>query len=209
MPGGAGSALINCHARQIGYRAALPAIRKLPAPSHCCIPAQHATTRPYLPCQRVPRRPGRSRCTRPQMPSDMCSLSNETFKDEASKTPAPPIRMDSNRSRGICQLHLAGTTQWSVLAVAISTGAIRHCRIRRCTSTARHPGFDCGGGGQGTYDYRLVARGYSTAFGWSLWGTYGGPTVSFATPLNEAAFSSAVCSSRETSWPAFSPVFAT
>ena len=123
MPGGAGSALINCHARQIGYRAALPAIRKLPAPSHCCIPAQHATTRPYLPCQRVPRRPGRSRCTRPQMPSDMCSLSNETFKDEASKTPAPPIRMDSNRSRGICQLHLAGTTQWSATARAINTGS--------------------------------------------------------------------------------------
>lgn len=33
---------------------------------------------------------------------------------------------------------------------------------------------DCGGGGQGTYDYRLVARGYATALGWSGWATYGG-----------------------------------
>lgn len=73
----------------IGHRASLPAIRKLPAASHCCISAQHATTRPYLPCQRVPRRPGRSRCTRPQTPSAMSSLSNENSRNGPANASRP------------------------------------------------------------------------------------------------------------------------
>ena len=77
------------HARQVGHRAMLPAIRKFPAASHCCIPAQHATTRPYLPCQRVPRRPGRSRCTRPQTPSAMSSLSNEDSRNGPANASRP------------------------------------------------------------------------------------------------------------------------
>jgi hypothetical protein len=74
---------------KIGHRARLSAIRKLPAASHCCIPAQHATTRPYLPCQCVPRRPGRSRCTRPQTPSAMSSLSDETSRNGPANASRP------------------------------------------------------------------------------------------------------------------------
>jgi hypothetical protein len=111
MPGGAGSALIDCHARQFATRATLPAIRKLQAASHSCSPAQHTTTRPYLPCQRVPQRPGRWRCTRPQTPSNMSSLSIETFKEQTRQERRLLHSEDSNRSRGICQLHFAGTTQ--------------------------------------------------------------------------------------------------
>jgi hypothetical protein len=88
----------DCHARQIGHRARLPAIRKLPAASHCCIPSQHATTRPYLPCQHVPRRPGRSRCTRPQTPSAMSSLSNENSRNGPANASRPFRTMLTGRA---------------------------------------------------------------------------------------------------------------
>jgi hypothetical protein len=72
-------------------------IRKHPAASPCCLPTQHATTRPHLPCQRMPRRPGRSRYTRPQTPSAMSSLSTEI--QGTARNRRPSVRNDSNRSR--------------------------------------------------------------------------------------------------------------
>jgi hypothetical protein len=109
IPGRSWQRSHDCHARQIGHRARLPAIRKLPAASPCCIPAQHATTRPYLPCQRVPRRPGRSRCTRPQTPSAMSKPLQRKFNESARKR-QPSIHNDPNRSHSIYQSCTARAT---------------------------------------------------------------------------------------------------
>lgn len=70
--------------------------RKTPAAAHRCDRAQHATTRSYLSCQRVLRRPGRWLCTRPTMRSDMTSLSIEKSEtDNPGKHQAVPmVRLD-------------------------------------------------------------------------------------------------------------------
>lgn len=73
----------------IGHRARLPAIRKPPgsiALLHTCAARDDTSV---LPCQRVPRRPGRSRCTRPQTPSDMRSLSNENSRNGPANASRP------------------------------------------------------------------------------------------------------------------------
>jgi hypothetical protein len=75
MPGGAGSVLTTAMPANSPPGKA-PRDQEAPGSIALLHTTQHATTRPYLPCQHLPRRPGRSRCTRPQTPSAMSSLSN-------------------------------------------------------------------------------------------------------------------------------------